>query len=462
MKFYLESGTILYSLPVFRQKQHRRIRKSIKLPFLALLSILFCIDTSLAHENPHSNESITTTARDVDNSEDRANLEDFVKHASLHLLGARNFTESLNLLNDFRGNRDWFYGSTYLILLTKGGGVYTHPKDRELEDQDWSQEIVGCDGESWREVVRKRGGCVKYVNQPDDVPGGYAMVARGPFVPFGNPTTEEAEFVLVGGLDHTPEPAYYSSFEELEDGIIEGFLRRDNIPNSQAAEFKSMFKEAIDPFVAIDAGDVRTQDDLRTFLTGTIGFISASLNIPLLDPVIMRRIFRFEGGPWRNGSTYIYIMDINGNVIFNGANRNIEQTDLWNFEGEGGDLFIRRIIDAAREEGGGFVEYDWDDPNIEGDEPHEAGAAGGTSSKLGYAVLSRESQGDHSRTYVFGTGLYFEREEIEDEDDGGCSLAAADSAGADIPANSFLIFLLLFFAVSVKSQAYGKKRVVNI
>ncbi len=460
MKSYLGSGTVLHSLQVSRQKK-QGIRKPVSLLFLALLLVLFCIDTSLAHDNPHSDESITTTARDVDNSanpeEREKNLRNFVEHASLHLSKAKSFTEALHLLNDFRVHRDWFYGSTYLVLLTKRGGVYIHPEGRELEDQDWSEELTGCeDGKSWSGVVREKMGCVKYVGQPEDIPNGYAVVADGPFVPFGNPSAEAAEFVLVGGLDYTPEPVSYTSFEELEDDLIAGFLEdvSGSITDEQSEIVRSGFRRAITPL--IDAGDVSTQDNLRTFLTGALNFITASFNLEVFDPVVLRRIFRFDGGPWRNGSTYIYIMDINGNVVFNGANRNIEQTDLWNFEGEGETpqqrLFIQGIIDAAKKDGGGFIEYDWDDPNIEGDEPDEAGAAGGTSSKLGYAVLHGGQPGDDSRTYVFGTGLYLKAPVEDDGGDGGCSLAGADSAGASVPANSLLILLLLFFAISVESR----------
>ena len=447
-----------------RKKEQKGSQKPLSLLFFAFLSLVFCVNTSLAHDNPHSDKSVTntTTARDVDNSDSDSRMEDlekFVMHASLHLSGAKSFTEALHLLNDFRVNRSWSYGSTYLILLTRRGGVYIHPRDRELEDQDWSLELVGCNGESWKEVVDAGNGCVKYVNQPSDVRSGYAMVVRGPFVPFGNPRSgEEAEFVLVGGIDHRPEPVSYSSFEEIEDSFIEGFRRENpDITDEQAVTLmtlKDNFRGIITP--DIDAGDVSTQDNLRTFLKWAVNLISASFDLdPLLDPVILRKIFRFEGGPLRNGSTYIYIMDIEGNVIFNGNNRNIEQTDLWNFEGEGEDLFIRRIIEAARKDGGGFVEYDWDDPSIEGDEPDEAGAAGGTSSKLGYAVLYQEQQEDHSRTYVFGTGLYLPQEELEDDGGDGCSLAEADSAGASIPANSFLITFLLFLAISVRYRCAG-------
>lgn len=425
--------------------------------FFVFVSFLLFVNSALAHESPHQDETIVTTARDVDNSskEERDDkVKNFVEHALLHLSGAESFTESLHLLNDFRNHRDWVYGSTYILLTTKAGGVYIHPKSRELEDQDWSEALVGCNGESWNEIVTKEGGCVRYEGQPDDVPSGYAMIARGPFVPFGNPSSEEAEFVLIGGLDYTPEPFSYATFEELEKDLIEGFISTNpDISAEQLEEVENEFKEILNP--VINAVDVETQDDLRRFLLDATRFISASFSLPVFDPVILRKVFRFDGGPWRNGSTYIYIMDIEGNVVFNGANRNIEQTDLWNFEGEGQDLFIRRIIDEAKKPGGGFVGYDWDDPNIEGDEPDEEGAAGGTSSKLGYAVLYRERGEDHLRTYVFGTGLYFDRGELV-EDDGGCSLSANDSSkNGSILANSFVMFFLLFFAISIKSSVFA-------
>ena len=58
-------------------------------------------------------------------------------------------------------------------------------------------------------------------------------------------------------------------------------------------------------------------------------------------------------------------MDERGNVIFNGANRDIEQTNLWDFTPpDSTDTFIQRIIAAAKMPGGGFVDYNWDDPRI--------------------------------------------------------------------------------------------------
>ena len=128
---------------------------------------------------------------------------------------------------------------------------------------------------------------------------------------------------------------------------------------------------------------------LKLFVEEASNFFLRASSRPEIDVIQLRRLFRIEGGPWRDGSTYIYIMDERGNVIFNGANRSIEQTKLWDLE-DNGDYFIRRIIAAAKtrdEHGGfvgGFVEYNWNDPEDPNDDP-PGGGAGGTSPKLAYA-----------------------------------------------------------------------------
>ena len=417
----------------------RQFRKHAGCPgiaaYLKLFVLTFCLSVLLgaypatAHNDPHPEFPVVTTAKDV--VLDREQLQEFVNHASLHFFSTSTFTESLNLMNSFRVQGQWRSGSVYLILLTKKGGVYIHPGDRELEDQDWSKVLMGCSGESWSELVSKGAGCVKYAGQDtDSTPTGYAVVTGGPFIPFSKPSTGavvEEEFVLIGGLDYRPAPESYDTFEDLKDSLIDDF-RSTNPDIQDEAEFRMQFDQVLTP--SIDAADVRTQNHMRVFLADAFNFLAASFELELFDPVILRKILRYDGGPWRNGATYIYIMDDTGNVVFNAANRNIEQTDLWNFEGqhrEGRDddyrFFIRRIIDASKSPGGDFVEYDWDNPTVEGDEPAGLGEPGGTSSKLGYAI-QLPADGEIGKVYVFGTGLYVRQEEEPlSESDSGCSLA---------------------------------------
>lgn len=501
-----ENITTLCQVPCLAVSFENPLKLVEYLSFFVLfvcISLLLNINTALAHYDPHDGSENATTAKDViqATAADRGEkLRNFVKHASLHLSGSSSFTESLNLLNSFRNEGQWRSGSVYLILLTKAGGIYVHPGNRNLEDEDWSKKLTGCNGESWRELLGKgNGGCVKYVGQDGKVPTGYALPTSGQFVPFSNPDSYEGkEFVLVGGLDYSPEPEdSHPTFNDLKQSVISSFLDRTPSIRDNPAECANIFStgqsdadnpaecaeliakrldQAITP--EINASDVHTQGHLQDFLRNAIRLIVASSQLELLDPVILRRIFRYEGGPWRSGSTYIYIMDDEGNVVFNGANRNIEQTDLWNFEGQEGEeqtdderncqsedysyeFFIRRIIRVAKcKPEGGFVLYNWDNPRIVGDEPADPDTAGGGSSKLGYAVEFNQGGCENSstsscRTYIFGTGLYFSQEE-EVDDDGrgsGCSLAGGEATFGNLASSLLLIFLLLVSAVLLKDAS---------
>lgn len=425
----------------------------------ALFAVVFCAfmfmdaRAAVAHDGvEHPSEEIT--AHDV--SQDRGKLKEFVRHAGSHLFAAGSFNESLELLDDFRDpDGVWRDDDTYLILLTKKGGVYLHAKQRDVEDQDWSKLLVGCGGESWEEIAQE-GGCVKHNGQGPDDPQGHAFVTNGFFVPFTRQDAVDDKFVLVGGLDFEPAPSSYSDFEDLLDRVAENLIKDPELTTQEKEDLRARFKKGVSDVSLIDAGKVNTEDELVKFLSGAINLIRASINFPDFDPVIFRRMFRFEGGPWRSGSTYIYIMDDMGRVIFNGANRNIEQTDLSGLK-DGDDPFIQRILNAAKGEGSGcaksglqdrphFVCYNWDNPAIAGDEP-AGGGAGGASSKLAYAIEYAEPTGDEGneegekRTYVFGTGLYLEVEEAES--DNGCSIAGPDATTGTIVTNSLFVLILV-------------------
>lgn len=442
--------------------------------FFRLFLLLFClsgfffIPRAFAHNtydpdtrdgSIHDGTQKDITVRNVVSDRGGGNLENFVIHASSHLAEARNFREALSVLDNFRNEEgDWLSGSTYLILLTRGGGVYVHSKQRELEDQNWSESLLGCSGESWSSLVEKGGGCVMYRGQPENEPKGYAVAFSAPRVPFAHPyKTSEKGFVLVGGLDYRPEPVSYASFDELLEEMIDDFIRNAEehsgfdfsmLPDDEKKRIeqtrKSLRENLYEP--SINARDITGLHHLKGFLREAISFITHPSSSPLSDPVVLRKILRFEGGPWRHVSSYIYIMDHTGRVVFNGANRNIEQTDLWDFQSKNGQKVIQDIIKAADKGAeGGSVEYYWDDPNVTGDEPHPPGA-GGDSYKLGYAIKF-PINGDRNRTYVFGTGLYVPNEEEEARD--GCSVAETDVSSLTV--NLLAIAFLLFLTVSLKN-----------
>lgn len=435
---------------------------------LSFLIILLCtagfwggVIKAFAHtDTPHVGSDLKATVGDVQSGS--ASLEDLVKHAAVHLSEATSFGEALPLLNEFRDRSgDWNDGSTYLILLTRGGGVYIHPKDRQLEDQDWSELLSGCSGESWNDLVAAGGGCVKERDEGDE---GYAVSFSAPYVPFANPKSEKENFVLIGGLDYAPEIDEPASFEEMVDDLVDSYVSRllgsdidlKDIEESeqymkQRMEFRDAFFTLVSP--EIDSSEVSGEEDLKRFLDEAYTFMTSSFSVDLFDPVILRRVFRFEGGPWRNLSTYIYILDDNGNSIFSGATRNNEQTNALRDHGPEVAQITQSILDAAQmrsESGsfvGGFVNYDWDDPAVIGD---ERDGPGGSSPKLAFVkaftvAVDKDRSVDNPRTYIFGTGLYLEPE----DDGGGCAVAGAESSLGNAVANLFLvvsgIFSLLLF-----------------
>lgn len=328
---------------------------------------------------------------------DDSALRDFVEDAAGRLQGSSSFEEAMQLINEFREvGGDWNDGSTYLILLSGSGGVYIHANNRKLEDQNWS-DLEDAKGNNVGELfLREEGGFVGYYGEDGNQKQSYAFPFTAASVPLTNPFAPEGqEFVLVGGFNYEPpEVGEKASYEQLSDSYN---LRQFN-PTTEAR-------------------DVDTREELKQFVEEAIHFFTGALArggsgdsvadaAVDIDVVLLRRIFRLENGPWRYGSTYIYIMDDRGNVIFNGANRNIEQTNLWDFPPDGEDKFIQRIIDAAKEPDGDFVRYNWNDPQDPNDDP-PGGGAGGSSPKLGYAKAVRINKDDPmSPVYVFGSGLY--------------------------------------------------------
>ena len=106
-------------------------------------------------------------------------------------------------------------------------------------------------------------------------------------------------------------------------------------------------------------------------------------------------LFRREGGYWKSGSTYIFIVTREGFVVFHGANQSYEGRTLLDVEDINGVKVVRELI-AAADAGGGFVEYYMDDPSVEGDE--DTG-----SPKVGYAMSFNSQAG---RPFIIGSGFY--------------------------------------------------------
>ena len=239
-------------------------------------------------------------------TDDDQSLGRFVECAADSIEASGSFEETLSLLEEFRDDEgNWNDGSTYLVLLTRRGGVYFHAKDREVEDLDWSG-ILSCEGGGF--VLDTQEGClIEY----DGERRGYTHPFSASHVPLAH---GENEFVLLGGFDETPEG-------EPLTGVIG------------------------EP--SMEAGEVNTDDELREFVEDAGRVLGEAVENPEIDPALLRGILRQEG-PWREGDVYIYIMDEMGRVIFDGADRNREQKDEYEKQ---------HVKDLIAEAGEGIVEY---------------------------------------------------------------------------------------------------------
>ena len=185
----------------------------------------------------------------------------------------------------------------------------------------------------------------------------------------GHPALSNLEFILVGGYHHNVT----STEDETEE---------------------------LPEFPEVSAQDVRDRETLKAFVQGAGDWALRALPALGFDSAKLETRFRLEGGHWRSGSTYIFAMTPDGNVIFHGDQEDQIQIDL---EDRNGFQFIRALIDAAvDEEASGYVEYYWNDLGVTGDE--EFGSA-----KVGYAeavTLPNDYAIFPGATIVIGSGFY--------------------------------------------------------
>ena len=100
---------------------------------------------------------------------------------------------------------------------------------------------------------------------------------------------------------------------------------------------------------------------------------------------------------WRHGPIYIFITDFEGTGFFHAANPAREGVNNIDQEDSNGVMVIQQNI-AAAQAGGGFTEYLFDNPAIEGEDE---------SPKVSY-VAPIEIEGV---SYYIGAGLYIDSEQ---------------------------------------------------
>ena len=290
---------------------------------------------------------------------DRPTLKAFVEGAKEYLEGRTTVKEISQTAHFFRVDGPWNAGDMFLITMTRDGSVLTHGEDPTADAKD----LIAIQDENGRHVVQEM----------------IAAVERG------------GDFVDYR-WDGTDRVAYAIDFKTGESGwplmVVGGFAQD---LSSVPVEITPL------PSPEVTAAEVKDRESLRIFVEAAAKeYRSAGWQ----EKPNVQNAFREEGGDWKSGGVYVFVVSTEGYTVFHGGfphrfeGRQFEDIDR---QDANGVRYIRELL-AAGVAGGGFVEYLFDNPAVEGDE--EIG-----SPKIAYATSYR-STGWSDLTFVVASGFY--------------------------------------------------------
>ena len=116
----------------------------------------------------------------------------------------------------------------------------------------------------------------------------------------------------------------------------------------------------------VTAEQVVDRETLEHFVEDAIELATFSISSESEVYSFFDTTFRPEG-PWRSGENYLFLSTLDGHNVFHAALPHLEGMDLSDLEDVNGVRIVEGLL-AAAAAGGGFVEYLWDNPDLEGDE----------------------------------------------------------------------------------------------
>ena len=298
----------------------------------------------------------------ADQVRDNETLKAFVEGAKAHIEAITDMNEGARLRESLRTEGDWKSGSIFLIIFLESGEPFIHGNDRTAEGKN----LLGVEDDRGTRVVEELfavaaggGGFVEYHD-------GGAKTAYA--VEYTSGITAR-RFVLVGGytqdVSHVP-------------------IRIADLPKPAVTASQVVDRETLITFVE-EAARAYREAVLSDGYSGLTG---------------VRNAFRVEGGDWKSGSIYLWVVSGGGVTLFHGSEpwREGKPTDMVRTDSKGVKI-AEELIGGARREGRKFLRYHYDNPAIEGDE--DTG-----SPKLGYAVSFPVPNTDQKG--VIGSGIYLD------------------------------------------------------
>lgn len=303
--------------------------------------------------------SALTTASDVTDSE---SLRAFVEDAKARIEAITDINVGAKLREGLKTEGDWKSGSTYLIIFLKSGEPFIHGDDHTAEGKN----LIGVEDDRGVRVVEN------LIT---------AAAAGGGFVEFHD------------GIQKTAYAVEYTSGITGRQFVLVGGYSQDvsHVP-ILTAEL---------PRPSVTAAEVRDRETLIAFVEEAAStYRKAVLSAGYSGLTQVRNAFREEGGHWKSGSIYLYVVSGGGVTLFHGSEpwREGKTTDMTRTDSKG-VRFAEELIGGARRDGKSFLHYHYDNPAIEGDEEHG-------SPKYGYAVSFTVANSEQRA--VVGSGIYIE------------------------------------------------------
>ena len=191
---------------------------------------------------------------------------------------------------------------------------------------------------------------------------------------------------------------------------------------------------------AVTAEDVVDHETLKAFVTEAGEYFLQHQTSGILDDSAKARVaLRDVNGPWRHDSVYLYVLDVQNNIVLLHATRPdlLELNPLVGTarDGRTGELILPRVLDAATSgPEGGFVQYYYDDPADDTDSDD--------TPKVGYArQFTGELPTGDGRVlpvnFIVGSGFYLKADGeyaqrlLEALDDGQSSIMFGITTPAD-------------------------------
>ena len=298
--------------------------------------------------------SAQTTAAEV---VDRLTLKAFVDGVKAEIESATTVADASVVQEKMRVMGDWRTEDMFLVIFTPGGEPFLHAADRTAE----TKNLRGVVDDNGVMVVRE-------------------LLSAGP----------EGRFVEYH--DGEPKTAYAVRYES---GILDNVLLV--LVAGWTQDVSHVPPVRLDLFTPrVTAQQVKDRESLTIFVEEAIkAFRHAVANRSVTG---LKNEFRVEGGNWRSGSTYLWIISDQDIILFQAPRPHRENTpaNLGTVD-INGVPFAEELINGARRDGHRFLKYYYDDPTVDGDE--DTG-----SPKLGYAQSFDAPRA--KQKLVIGSGIY--------------------------------------------------------